>query len=1084
MKTPLAFNQSLSEWEVFQVTDMSNMFYGATMFNQNLTTWRVCNVADNTNFNDSTATFNSSFKPLWDNPCVESVDSSKQSYLFGTGQVIDIVIEFDRVVSVQGKPRIEIGLDNGEGSAVYISGSGTESLRFEYTAEKGDSVEVLNYINRSSLNISNGRIFDSENKDAVLTLPINDKSLSRKYIRIVPDKLFISEWDSRKTNTGSTPDGMIKLPLLENGEYDFKVLWGENSTVDHITSWNQSETMHTYRFGDEYTIYVWGKIKGFSFNNMGDRNKLLGITQWGGLELGNDGGYFYGAENLQDITATDVHLGETTNLNKMFAKTNIFNGSINHWDVSKVTSMREMFSNALQFNTNLSEWDVRNVKDMNNMFSGARKFNQPLDRWEPINVTNMDEMFVYSLSFKQNISSWRVCSLESEPRLFDLNANSAWTEGEKPHWSAPCILKASVTSQPSEYLVGDTINFTVEFNKPVVVEGIPQLEIGFYFYNESVNYTEGNLTRKLTFSYLVKDTDQTFTLDYLNIDSLKVGDRSFVMSNISDAVTKEPAMLKLPLRNTLSFHRTISVLGTGLFTSVWDTRETTTGSSDGYSLSLPLEEDGTYNFVVYWGDDTPPQKVTKWNATTVNHTYALAGVKTVRILGTLEGFRFNNNGDRNKLISIEKWGDGLRLGNKGAYFYGAENLYTIKTDPRLETTTTLSEMFKDATNFDGVINHWDLSTITDMSSMFENADSFDRNISGWDVSNVQDMSKMFKDTIAFNGDVSGWDVSSLEDASEMFSSAVSFNQPISTWDVSNLKNLERMFSGASQFNQPLNNWDLSKAETMDNMFSYAHSFNQPLKDWNVINVTSMNNLFRGSPKFNHSLSDWRVCNVESYRDFDRSAPDWTADKPLFDRACVQLINSTNVDGLLAIGDLIDVKVVFSGNVSVNVTNGTPFLELSFDGGNKNASFISVEEDELTFQYVLAEGDNTQRLNYTSKYALNLNNSNITDDTTNQSVIVTLPRGKESFGGIRDVPVAGNVFTSYWDTRINNSEVPDRDPANPCNCPLDEFAGSSNSNQIQLPLEPNGEYDFKIFWGDGTSQVVKSWDSENTLPQLR
>jgi surface protein len=41
-------------------------------------------------------------------------------------------------------------------------------------------------------------------------------------------------------------------------------------------------------------------------------------------------------------------------------------------------------------------------------------------------------------------------------------------------------------------------------------------------------------------------------------------------------------------------------------------------------------------------------------------------------------------------------------------------------------------------------------------------------------------------------------------------------------------------------------------------------------------------------------------------------------------------------------------------------------------------------------------------------------------------------------------------------------------------------GSSGANQIQLPLNIGGTYNFTIFWGDGTSDVITSWNQPETL----
>ena len=63
-----------------------------------------------------------------------------------------------------------------------------------------------------------------------------------------------------------------------------------------------------------------GTIRGFRFNNLGDRNKLLDISNYGSLNLGNNGGYFFGAENLQ-ISATDtLDLSGTNRFSDIFER--------------------------------------------------------------------------------------------------------------------------------------------------------------------------------------------------------------------------------------------------------------------------------------------------------------------------------------------------------------------------------------------------------------------------------------------------------------------------------------------------------------------------------------------------------------------------------------------------------------------------------------------------------------------------------------------------------------------------------------------------------------------------------------------
>jgi surface protein len=62
-RTNSVFNQSLSGWNVSNVTDVSGMFYDADAFNQNIGSWNVSNVENFSEMFRSTATFNNLGSP-------------------------------------------------------------------------------------------------------------------------------------------------------------------------------------------------------------------------------------------------------------------------------------------------------------------------------------------------------------------------------------------------------------------------------------------------------------------------------------------------------------------------------------------------------------------------------------------------------------------------------------------------------------------------------------------------------------------------------------------------------------------------------------------------------------------------------------------------------------------------------------------------------------------------------------------------------------------------------------------------------------------------------------------------------------
>jgi surface protein len=131
-------------------------------------------------------------------------------------------------------------------------------------------------------------------------------------------------------------------------------------------------------------------------------------------------------------------------------------------------------------------------------------------------------------------------------------------------------------------------------------------------------------------------------------------------------------------------------VGTVAFVSTWNTGNITVGSSGPTQVQLPLEISGTYNFTVDWGDGSPIDTITVWNDPLTLHTYALAGTYTITITGQIEGFRFNNTGDRAKIFSISSWGPDFRLGNSGNYLSGCSNLDLSFVSDILDLTGTLN----------------------------------------------------------------------------------------------------------------------------------------------------------------------------------------------------------------------------------------------------------------------------------------------------------------------------------------------------------------------------------------------------------
>jgi surface protein len=239
---------------------------------------------------------------------------------------------------------------------------------------------------------------------------------------------IVMTWDTNVTGSGSSDSNSIALPLDVGGSYNFTVDWGDGST-SLVDSPTDPDAVHTYAAPGSYTTTINGTVRGWNFREatFKDAAKLTEVLQWGSLRLGdytnpnvgNRGGYFYGAANMV-VTANDVlDISDVTSLYQTFLGASLFNADISMWDTRAVTSMFAMFYRATSFNQNIGSWDVSSVTTMASMFAYASSFNQDLSNWNTINVTDMSSMFGAATSFDGDISTWNTSNVTSTRQMFN-----------------------------------------------------------------------------------------------------------------------------------------------------------------------------------------------------------------------------------------------------------------------------------------------------------------------------------------------------------------------------------------------------------------------------------------------------------------------------------------------------------------------------------------------------------------------------------------------------------------------------------------------------------------------------------------
>lgn len=192
------------------------------------------------------------------------------------------------------------------------------------------------------------------------------------------------------------------------------------------------------------------------------------------------------------------------------------------------------------------------------------------------------------------------------------------------------------------------------------------------------------------------------------------------------------------------------------FITVWDTEAATPAAA---TVELPLVSTGTYDFIVDWGDGNF-DRIQVWNDSAVTHVYDTAGIYTVKIYGTCEGWNFGVSAVAPLVIDVLQWGivvldDGTA---SDQYFSDCEYMTIISASdaPDLSGTTSLVDMFSGCTLLTRInnIGSWDVTTITDATDMFGgvtlDTDNYNALLVGWADQVVQN-------TVTFSGGNSTYD---------------------------------------------------------------------------------------------------------------------------------------------------------------------------------------------------------------------------------------------------------------------------------------------------------------------------------------
>jgi surface protein len=517
---------------------------------------------------------------------------------------------------------------------------------------------------------------------------------------IIPSTSFLSLWNTSKTSVGSSNSNQIALPLESSGSYNFTIDWGDGNT-DTIITWNQPEVTHTYASEGEYTINITGEIRGFRFNYDGDRLKILDVMRWGDLNFGNNGAYFYGATNFNSSATDSPNLTGTTNLSKMFAYANSFNGDLSSWDTSSATDMSYMFEEASNFNGDISSWDMRNVETTRYMFSDATAFNRDINSWNTTNIKVMSWMFSDADSFNQDLDLWDVSNVQYMDRMFrstPFNSNIS-------NWDVSSVVDMAYMFQ------------STPFNQDISSWNMSNVKVirNMFFYNTNFN----------------QDLNSWDTSNIEKMNGVFWGASNFE-GNISLWNTSNVNNMNSMFDSATSFNGDISnwdvsnvtIMGGGTITGMF-----AGASSFNQDLSSWDVSSVTNMANMFYDADSFNQDLNNWNTSSViDMSYMFANTDL-----------FDGN--------ISSW-DVSNVDEFYGMFYRTGSFNQDIGSWDVSAGGNFYRMFADASSFNQDISSWNFS-VTSLRKFLQGATSFNQDLSSLDVSGITLCSEFYDNTPAW-----------------------------------------------------------------------------------------------------------------------------------------------------------------------------------------------------------------------------------------------------------------------------------------------------------------------------------------------
>ena len=423
---------------------------------------------------------------------VSSVSSTTAAGSYSSGTGLQFNVQFSEIVTVTGTPYLSL---NSTGQATYLSGSGTQSLVFQYTVASGHNSSLLDYSSTSAFALNSGTIVDAAGNSSNLTLvspgAVGSVSSNNNTIVIDTSAPSVSSVSSSTAN-GSYKAGQViavtvtfsEVVNVSSGTPTITLETGATDAVVNYSSGSGSAVLtfnYTVAAGDtsadlDYSSTTALALNGATIRDAAGNNATLTLASPSLTNsLGNVKAIVVDTTSPTLAFTSVSPMSPGNSLRPTIKGTASETSTITLYSDSSCTAAISTGSS----NTNFAATGITLSSDLT------------------ANASNI--IYGKTVDTAQNAS----------------NCTSLTTY--QHDGSAPTV--TSVTSSTADGLkkIGDVIDIQVNFSETVDVTGTPTLALNS---GGTAVYFSGNGTNILTFRYTVVEGNSSADLDYLSTSAL------------------------------------------------------------------------------------------------------------------------------------------------------------------------------------------------------------------------------------------------------------------------------------------------------------------------------------------------------------------------------------------------------------------------------------------------------------------------------------------------------------------------------------------------------------------------------------